>query len=149
MRAGDIMSRPVIRVAPETTVEDAAGVLVENGFSALPVVDGGRLVGIVTEADLVAGRVPEGDASAPSAHRAGLVGALMTRDPITRLPDSDVADVVGEMLDRRLRVIPIVDEGALVGILTRRDVLRCVAQGRLTSADVWRRQGELADRERG
>jgi len=143
------MSRPVVRVGPDTPATEAAGVLVEHGFSALPVVEGGRLVGIVTEADLVRARIPVGDADAPATRQAMTTGEVMTPDPLTRTTDSDVADVVGEMLDRKLRSIPLVDDGALVGILTRRDVLRCVAQGRLTSADVWRAQVDLVDRERG
>lgn len=149
MEAADIMSRPVTRVSPGTTVTEAANLLVEHGYSALPVVEDGRVVGIVTEADMVEARIPAGDAAAPAARPAATVGEVMTRSPVTRTSHSDVADVVGEMLDRRLRTIPIVDDGALVGILTRRDVLRCVAQGRLTSADVWRARLDLADRERG
>jgi CBS-domain-containing membrane protein len=49
----DVMSRLVVTVTPDTTVKEAAGLLVERGFNALPVVDGDELVGIVTEADLV------------------------------------------------------------------------------------------------
>lgn len=143
------MSRPVMRVAPDAPVTEAAGLLVEHGFSALPVVEDGRLVGIVTEADMVRARIPAGDDATAAARPAATVGEVMTRDPVSRTPDSDVADVVGEMLDRRLRVVPIVEDGTLVGILTRRDVLRCVAQRRLTSADVWHDRLDLADRERG
>lgn len=149
MQVRDIMSRPVVRAEPATTVEEAATVLVENGYAALPVVEHGRLVGIVAEADLVRGRIPVGDAGSTPARTSGRVGEVMTTVPITRTPESDVADVVGEMLDRRLRSIPIVEDGELVGIVTRRDVLRCVAQGRLTSADVWRREAGLVDQERG
>jgi CBS domain-containing protein len=143
------MSRPVVRVGPDTPVTEAAQVLVEHGFSALPVVEDSRVVGIVTEADLVRARIPAGNAAEAATRASTVVGEVMTRDPVTRTTASDVADVVGEMLDRRLRVIPLVDDGALVGILARRDVLRCVAQGRLTSVDVWRAQVDLADRERG
>lgn len=149
MRTGDIMSRPVVRVSPQTPVTEAASVLVEHGFSALPVVEAGRLVGIATEADLINARIPAGDAATSATRASSTVGEVMSPDPVSRTSDSDVADVVGEMLDRRLRAIPVVDDGALVGILTRRDVLRCVAQRRLTSADVWRAQLDLADRERG
>lgn len=83
------MSRPVVRVDPETPVTEAAGVLVEHGFSALPVVEGGRLVAIVTEADLVRVRIPVGDADAPAARRAMTTGEVMTPDPLTRTSDSD------------------------------------------------------------
>ncbi len=59
MRARDIMSTPVTTVRPGTTVKEAAALLATNGFTALPVVDDGdRIIGIVTEADLVRDRVP-------------------------------------------------------------------------------------------
>lgn len=149
MQVRDIMSRPVVRAHPTTSVEEAAAVLVENGYAALPVVEDDRVVGIVTEADLVRGRIPAGDAGTTAARTSTRVGEVMTTAPLTRVPDSDVADVVCEMLDRRLRAIPIVADGELVGIVTRRDVLRCVAQRRLTSADVWRRTAGLVDQDRG
>ena len=69
MKARDIMSKPVVRVGPDTPVSEAASLLVEQGFASLPVVDGAqRLVGIVTEADLVRNRIPAQDAGAPPAH---------------------------------------------------------------------------------
>ncbi|MDD7922203.1 CBS domain-containing protein [Actinomycetospora chibensis] len=149
MKVRDIMSHPVIRIGPDTPVTDAAALLVEHGISALPVVDDTqRLIGILSEADLVAGRIPaHGDQQPPPT--TSRAGQLMTDSPITREPDSDVADVVHTMLDHRLRAIPIVDHGTLVGIISRRDVLRCVAQGELTSADVWRHRFGLVDQDRG
>jgi predicted transcriptional regulator len=143
------MSHPVIRIGPDTPVADAASLLVEHGISSLPVVDQAQdLIGIISEADLVAGRIPaHGTQPAPIA--ATRVGELMTGSPITREPGSDVADVVHTMLDHRLRAIPIVEHGTLVGIVSRRDVLRCVAQGELTSADVWRHRFGLVDQDRG
>jgi CBS domain-containing protein len=148
VKVRDIMSHPVIRIGPDTPATDAAALLVEHGISALPVVDDTGLIGILTEADLVAGRIPaHGDQQPPPTPTRA--GQLMTGSPITREPGSDVADVVHTMLDHRLRAIPIVDHGALVGIISRRDVLRCVAQGELTSADVWRHRYGLVDQDRG
>ena len=57
-------------------------------------------------------------------------------------PEDDLADVVALMLDARLRSVPIVEDGKLVGIVTRRDVLRVVARRELTSDDVARRRFE-------
>jgi CBS domain-containing protein len=144
------MSRPVVRVGPDTPVSDAASLLVEQGYSSLPVVDADEaVVGIVGEADLVRGRIPAQDADTPAAPAATRVGEVMTRSPVTRGPDADVADIVGTMLDRKLRAIPIVEDGALVGLLARRDVLRCVAHGELSSAEVWRHRYGLVDHDRG
>lgn len=60
--------------------------------------------------------------------------------PAAMRPEDDLADVTALMLDARLRSVPIVEDGELVGILTRRDVLRVVARRELTSDDVFRRR---------
>jgi CBS domain-containing protein len=149
VKVRDIMSHPVIHIGPDTPVADAAALLVEHGISSLPVVDQTQnLIGIISEADLVAGRIPTQNTQ-PTPTPSARVGELMTGSPITREPGSDVADVVHTMLDHRLRAIPIVQDRTLVGILSRRDVLRCVAQGELTSADVWRHRAGLVDQDRG
>ncbi|MDD7967941.1 CBS domain-containing protein [Actinomycetospora lemnae] len=149
MKVRDIMSHPVVSVRPDTPVSEAASLMVERGFSSMPIEDDAEgLVGIVGEADLVRGRIPAQDGGTAAAH-AGRVGDVMTRSPMTCEPGADVADVVGTMLDHRLRAVPVVEGGRLVGMLARRDVLRCVAQGELTSAEVWRHRFGLVDHERG
>ena len=67
----------------------------------------------------------------------------MTPAPAAMRPEDDLADVVALMLDARLRSVPIVEDGKLVGIITRRDVLRVVARRELTSEDVSRRRFEV------
>lgn len=140
MRAKDLMSRPVVTAGPGDPVHDAAALLAEHGFSALPVVDDdGVLVGILTEADVMRGRVQPDPRSAadpppPPPHD---VGEIMTTDVVSVAPGADVAQVVRLMLDRRLRVVPVVQDGVLVGILTRRDLMRCIGRAdALVAADV-------------
>jgi len=58
-------------------------------------------------------------------------------------PDADLTDLVSLMLEAGIRSMPILDDGQLVGIVSRRDVLRVVARGELTSEDVWRRRAGL------
>lgn len=148
MRARDVMSSPVITVREGTPVHVAAALLVSYGFTAVPVVDEDRrVVGIATEADLMRGRIrPEGwqieDLPEPP------VSAVMTRSPTTMRPDDDLADVVETMLVQRTRSVPISDDGTLVGIVSRRDVLRAVAR-RALDAEQARRQpagGEVRPR---
>ena len=143
MRACEVMSSPVITLRPDTPVHAAAALLVSHGFTAAPVVTAeGDVAGIVTEADLLRGRVS-------GAHPEPTVGALMVSSPLVAAPGDDLADVVTLMLDRDVRTVPVVDTGRLVGIVTHRDVLRCVARRELTSAEVWRRRmaPTPADRE--
>jgi CBS domain-containing protein len=137
MRARDVMSSPVVTVTAGTTVKQAAELLAGNGFTALPVLDDDeKLVGIVTEADLVHDRFPR-DARYRSAHpdydsattpRTKTVGDVMT-SPVTAMgPGTDVVDLVTVMLDERIRSLPIVDGHTVVGVVTRRDLLRILAR---------------------
>ena len=139
MRARDVMSSPVITLRRDTPVRAAAALLVAHGFTAAPVVDGGQVIGIATEADLMRGHiVPDGWVvdELPEA----TVEAIMTLAPLSARPENDLADVVAQMLDRGVRSVPVVDHGQLVGIASRRDVLRCVARRELTSQDVRQRR---------
>jgi CBS domain-containing protein len=140
MRARDVMTSPVITLRPTTPVPVAAALLCSHGFTAAPVVDANAgLVGIASEADLVRGRIlPDGWAAQPGPDPT--VEEVMTPAPAAMRPEDDLADVVALLLDVRMRSVPIVEDGKLVGIVTRRDVLRVVARRELTSDDVSRRR---------
>jgi len=128
------MSSPVVSVRPEATVKEVAMLLVERGFNALPVVDGARLVGIVTEADLV----PLESTPDPRSHILPLpadrapvphsVAEVMTREVITLPAEQDAARAAHLMLRRSLRSIPVTAKGRVVGMVTRRDLLRVLAR---------------------
>ncbi|MQA27009.1 MAG: CBS domain-containing protein [Micromonosporaceae bacterium] len=136
MRARDIMSRPVHTVRPDTSIEEAAALLSGHGFAAAPVVGKhGDLVGIVGEGDLLRHRVPPDptahlrrDLPVPHGQRPRVVADVMTREVIAMPPDADVADIAEQMLDRNVRSIPIVDDGEVIGIVSRRDILRAVVR---------------------
>ena len=148
MQARDVMTSPVITIRPRTPVHAAAALLVSHGFTAAPVVaDDGALVGIVTEADLVRGGIVPEDRPFPMPSEPR-VDAVMTRQPLTARSTDDLADVVARMLDVGIRSVPVVDDGALVGIVSRRDVLRCVARRELTSAQVAARRADVAGHQR-
>jgi CBS domain-containing protein len=119
MRALDIMSRPVVTVDTQSTVRDAVTALTEHGFAAVPVVDDGdRVVGIFSESDgLRAER-----------RREDPVTTAMTTPVEVTAPDADVAVIAERMLAGRLRSLPVVEEGLLVGIVARRDLLRTMVR---------------------
>jgi CBS-domain-containing membrane protein len=151
MRARDIMSSPVITVTPRTTIKEAARTLATHGFTALPVVaDDDRLVGIVTEADVVRGRIPLD----PRAHIlpgyqeatgpvTTTVGEVMTTRVTAMEPGADVALLAAALIDAKQRSMPIVEGSRLVGIVTRRDVVATVGRDDATVATDVRHRLEL------
>lgn len=154
MRAKDIMSSPVHTVGQTATVESAAALVTAKSVTALPVLDStGTLVGMVSESDLLWHRVP----ADPTAHlrplpdtdpaqRPGIVAEVMSPYPLTTRPDTDVADIAEAMLDNDVRSIPVLDDGAVVGIVSRRDILRAVVRGDDTLArEVQHRLDAYAD----
>lgn len=136
MRAKDVMTSPVVTVRSRTPTKDAAQLLVTRGFTALPVVDDDdRLLGIVTEADLLPDRFAPDPRTlihdkrpAAAAVPAAAVDELMVTDVVTADPDTHITGLSKLMLDRHVRAIPIVDDGRVLGIVTRRDLLRTLAR---------------------
>jgi acetoin utilization protein AcuB len=116
-----IMSHPAVVVAPEATVEHAAGLMRERRLGCLPVVSGGGLVGVVTRTDIL-GQWQEGvpHHGVVSDQR---VGAVMKRSPVTATDDDELLTAIAHMENTTARHLPVVDgEGRLVGMLSDRDV---------------------------
>ena len=143
MQAKDIMTAKVITVTEDASVSDVASLLVDNAISALPVVDAtGKLLGIVSEGDLMhraeagTGRrrswwltlFTDSDVSAAQfvKEHSRRVRDIMTRNVITAKPDTSVADIA-ELLDsKRIKRVPIVEDGKLVGIVSRANLIRAL-----------------------
>lgn len=135
MRIKDIMSRPVHTLQPTDTVEDAAALLADKQVTAAPVVGPqGALIGMVSEGDLLRHRVPADPVlhlrrlDNPPDDRPKTVAEVMSPHAVTAWPDEDVADVAQTMLDCDVRSLPVIDDGTLVGIVSRRDILRSVVR---------------------
>ncbi|MBN9099826.1 MULTISPECIES: CBS domain-containing protein [unclassified Pseudonocardia] len=154
MQARDIMTRSVVTVTATTTVHEAATLLASNGFTALPVVDDdGALVGLVTEVDLLRDRFPhdprfycsdEGSVRAPDTRApAATVGGVMTTPPASVRAGADVVDLVAIMRADGLRSMPVVDGPRLVGIVTRRDLVRILTRDDAAVATDVRHQLEI------
>jgi CBS domain-containing protein len=136
VQARDAMTRDVVTVGPDSFVKDAAEVMAERGFAALPVVDGeNRLVGIVAEADVLRDRLPPDPRlhlrrEEPSTQS---VPALLVQDVMTAgvrsvEASADIADVARMFVEQHLRSVPVLEHGRTVGIVTRRDLLRALAR---------------------
>ncbi|TNC19629.1 CBS domain-containing protein [Amycolatopsis alkalitolerans] len=133
MRAQDVMSRPVVTVTPGTSAKHAARLLSEHTFTALPVVDDDdRLIGIVTEADLIGERFQQDPRCAPEERvrvaPGATVGDVMSTPAQAMSPATDLTELARELLDTRIRAMPIVEGSRVVGIVTRGDIVRMFAR---------------------
>lgn len=114
-RVRELMSAPVLTTTPRTKATDAALVIAMRDITALPVLDDGRLVGMFTEVDLVRRR--------PATAQAALaVEDVMTRVALVATPDCDAAELADTMRRRGMHVVPVLENGRLVGIITENDL---------------------------
>jgi CBS domain-containing protein len=122
VRIADVLRRKgtaVATVRPDATVVELLGELAEHNVGALPVVDGGNLIGIVSERDVVR-RLHAGGAATLDAR----VADIMTTDVSTCSPSDDVGDVAAVMTSRRFRHLPVVVNGELAGIVSIGDMVK-------------------------
>lgn len=145
--AGDVMSREIDAVSPGTPVREVVERMLGKTYRALPVVEGGRPVGIITSGDLVQRgglgvRIDLLDGLGPSEQKEALdrlsgrtAADVMTREPVTVPARTPLPQVAEQMARRRLKRLPVVDErGSLVGMVSRLDLLRTAASGLSTAA---------------
>jgi CBS domain-containing protein len=112
--ARDLMKTEVVTVPPDLPVQAAAELLAFHRISGLPVLDAGRLVGVVTEADIIG-------------KQGGTVAEIMTRDVLSVAEDAPARDLANLLTQRGIRRAPVLRAGQLVGIVSRGDVVRWVA----------------------
>ena len=144
LKAKDIMAKELISVTPETPVTEAAKILLEKRINGLPVLnEEGQLVGIICQSDLVAqqkrfpipsvfnlldGLIP---ISSPKTLEkemkkiaASRVAEAMSPNPVTVSPEATLEDIATLMVTKSFHTLPVVDQGKLVGIIGKEDVLR-------------------------
>jgi len=144
MRAHQIMTRSVVTVAPESSILDAANLMLQRHVSGLPVVDAaGKLVGIVSEGDFIRrseigtqrkrGRwlrfiLGAGKAATDFVREHGRkVSEVMTRDPLTVTEDTVLEEIVSTMETNGVKRLPVMRGDKLVGIVSRANLLQAVA----------------------
>ena len=142
LKVSDIAHEEWPTLGPRETVEHAIKVFAESGISGTPVVEGGRLVGIVTEGDLIfrdadikspgfldilGGMIPLGnwdEYRREAMKSAGVtVDQVMTEDVRTVSPDATLAEAATIMAENRVKILPVTESGALRGVVTRMDIL--------------------------
>ena len=142
LRVGEIMEENWPTLGPDATVEEAIKLFAEGRISGAPVVSEGRLLGIVTEGDLIfrdadveppgflnllGGIIPLGNTEEyrrEALKSAGVtVDEVMTEDVTTIGPDATLSEAATVMAEERKKILPVVDDGRLVGVVTRMDIL--------------------------
>lgn len=109
----------IVRCSPKETVRDAAERLADNRIGAMPVIDGGRVIGIFSERDLLYCIAEHGDEALDL-----LVNEVMTAPPITAEPRSTVCDALEVMTLRRIRHLPVLDGDELVAFVSIGDLVK-------------------------
>ena len=153
MKVADIMTREVVTLSPDSTVAEAARRFTESRISGAPVVDGeGHLVGMLTEGDLLPRpkRLGVSRLHLPALFGEHLGGQsldalfdrsrdrpieeVMETEVVSTHPDETVGEAASRMAGHGVKRLPVLDGERLVGILSRQDVLRVLADGPTTSS---------------
>lgn len=119
MKVREVMTKQPTTVEPDATLGEVATLMKQEDCGSIPVVEGGRLVGIVTDRDIVVRGIAAG--VDPKTQR---VSKVMSSDPITIGPDADITDAEKKMAERQIRRLPVVDGGKLVGIIVTAQIAR-------------------------
>ncbi len=120
----DSMAKQVVTVGPETMAAEALALCRENGIRHLPVLEGGRLVGIISDRDLRLATPALDDPDRAVALGRIRVADEMAKEVATVRPEDPVEEAAMEMYERKIGCLPVVDGGGLVGIVTSSDVMR-------------------------
>ena len=138
IRAEEVMSSPVKVVYAHTKIEEANRIMEITGHSGLPVIEGNKLVGIVTK-KAVDKAMNHGLGDRP-------VKSIMTTKLITATPDTPLSEIRRLMIENDIGRVPIIENGILVGIVTRTDILRAIfgeASGKKRVEGVYRKDSSI------
>jgi CBS domain-containing protein len=117
MQARDIMTRDIITVSPTMTIKNLAMTLIKNQISGAPVArKDGKIIGVVSEADIVAKKGKD-------------VKAIMSKTIISVGEDAAVEEIAQLMTTHRIKRVPVMRGGAVVGIVSRADIVSAIARG--------------------
>lgn len=117
--ARDLMTAPAECLSSSDTLADAARQLAKHDVGSMPVVDGGRLVGVLTDRDIVVSGLAKGlDANSAT------VGEVATNDVVTVNAGDDAAAVAKVLAEKQIRRVPVVDGDEVVGVIAQADVAR-------------------------
>ena len=120
IKVGDLMTRNFIHVSPETDLKECAKTMVKKRVGSLIIKDGDKLKGILTEKDIIWAVVKKSKAGLKDIQAKD----LMKRKVITIKPGADITDAMTKFRKKKVRKLPVVENGKLIGFLTTNDILR-------------------------
>src|SRR5580765_3442391 len=119
MKVSEVMTRDVATVRPDQTAREAAGFMLNADAGSIPVTDGDRLIGMITDRDIAVRGVAKGNGPET------LVRELMTNDVVCARPDDEIEDVANRMSEAQIRRLPVIDaQEMLCGIVSLGDLSR-------------------------
>lgn len=120
LKAKDIMTKESITISPDTDLKEATRILVDNKISGMPVVDKNeKVIGIISEKDIL-NFIFSGNFNNTTVKEA------MSSEIISFSPDTDIAKISLIMGERKIRRVPILENGKLVGIISRRSIIKTI-----------------------
>jgi acetoin utilization protein AcuB len=122
----DSMTREVVTLSPQTTAAEALALCREKGIRHLPVMEEGRLAGIVSDRDLRSATPALGDPARAEALQKILVRGVMVRDVLATHPEDPIEQAANTMREKKIGCLPVLEAGELVGILTTSDVMEAL-----------------------
>lgn len=148
-KVSEVMTKHVVLIEPDMTVKEVADLFLKNSINGAPVVDeNNHIIGIITDSDLVmqdvklhfptaiqllSGTILLGSEKKFEEQFNKAVGAkaqdVMTRDVFTVHPDDSLEDAATLMSDKDIGRVPVVDNGSVVGIVTKKDIIKTIARG--------------------
>ena len=134
MLVRDVMSTPAVTVHPDAPLKEVARLLDQHGITALPVVDDHqRIVGVISEADVLRDALPE-DPWATPLHTSTLgpyltrVADVMSYHPVTVMPTTELLVATDLLVETTVKSLPVVEDGIVVGVVSRRDIVAVLAR---------------------
>lgn len=115
MKVKEIMSKEIAFVNSNESIQSVAQLMQHYNVGSIPICDNNRLVGIVTDRDITLRSVAKGQYSQT-------VGDVMTKDPVTTSPDTDIHEASRIMGERQIRRLPVVENNSLVGMVSLGDI---------------------------
>jgi CBS domain-containing protein len=129
-QAGQYMTRQIISVSPKVTLAELQALFAKHDFNAFPVLDNGKLAGIVTKLDALRAFAFTPDHMKPLYHELLRVpvSAFLTSQTLSVEPKTPLTRVLQLMVTTRVRSVVVIDAGQLVGIISREDILRALRE---------------------